>query len=129
MNKFYSLIIFSFLFSCNSANKPINLNEINIPKKNYNFGKVVFGDTIRHTFEIKNLSQKKLIINNLAPSCGCTTIGSIDSVAYSNETINITVQYIPEENNISDVKNSIVVEMNTEPPFVIFTLNGENIAN
>jgi hypothetical protein len=43
----------------------------------WNFGKVMEGSMLEHTFILKNKSRTVLIINNLQTSCGCT--GSVVS--------------------------------------------------
>jgi hypothetical protein len=38
----------------------------------YEFGNVVEGDTVQHTFKFVNKGEFPLIINNVQTSCGCT---------------------------------------------------------
>lgn len=39
----------------------------------YDFGSVVQGGTVDHTFKFKNTGNAPLIISNIGVSCGCTT--------------------------------------------------------
>ncbi|MGB0892162.1 MAG: DUF1573 domain-containing protein [Flavobacteriaceae bacterium] len=125
MKKFNFLVILVLLFlSCNNETKN-EITKIEVLKNNYDFGKITIQDTIIYTFKIKNISDRKLKINNIATSCGCTTIGEIDSIADKNEEVNIKVQFIPKKEQIdSYVSNSIVLETNTVPPYIIFRLKG-----
>jgi hypothetical protein len=82
------------LFSCN--NKPQEENKVeeyNITNPNtangeadmdalpvfyienpeYNFGTVIQGEKVAHTFVFKNTGQSNLVISNVKASCGCTT--------------------------------------------------------
>ena len=126
MNNYFKsiLLLFLILGSCNLKKKN-SLAKIEIIETEFNFGKTTLNDTITHSFKIKNLTDTKLKINNLATSCGCTTTGTIDSIANKNETIEIKVQFIPKKEQLDkEVSNSVVVEMNTEPPFIILKLKG-----
>ena len=38
----------------------------------YDFGEVIDGDTVAHTFKFVNKGEFPLIINNVQTSCGCT---------------------------------------------------------
>jgi hypothetical protein len=39
---------------------------------NHNFGEVVLGDKVEHTYKFTNTGNEPLIITNVQPSCGCT---------------------------------------------------------
>ncbi|CAI8366999.1 MAG: Uncharacterised protein [Polaribacter sp. SA4-10] len=124
MNKL-ALCFFLVLLSCNvQKNKTIPLSKIEALENEFDFGSITSKDTITHTFKIKNLAKTSLIVNNIATSCGCTTIGKIDSIYSNNEVVDITVQFIANNEQYGKVSNSVVVEMNTEPSFMIFRLKG-----
>lgn len=55
-------------------------------------GKVIKGDTLRHSFEVKNEGNAPLEILEVAPSCGCT-VADYDKVIAPGATgkINVTV--------------------------------------
>lgn len=42
------------------------------PKLEHDFGTIKEGDVVEHTFTFKNTGSAPLIIQNAAPSCGCT---------------------------------------------------------
>ena len=42
-------------------------------KSVYDFGDVVQGDKVEHTFKFKNAGNESLIITNVQVTCGCTT--------------------------------------------------------
>jgi Protein of unknown function (DUF1573) len=41
-------------------------------KVNHDFGEVVQGDKVEHTYKFTNTGNEPLIITNVVPSCGCT---------------------------------------------------------
>src|SRR5687768_16777195 len=46
---------------------------LQLKETEFNFGKIVQGKPVYHTFEIVNKSDKPLKLDNVAASCGCTT--------------------------------------------------------
>lgn len=49
-----------------------NLPEITFSKKEHDFGTVLEGQTVSHTFDITNTGSSDLIISNADAACGCT---------------------------------------------------------
>lgn len=47
--------------------------QIQFEEVKYDFGSVVQGGTVDHTFKFKNVGTAPLIISNIGVSCGCTT--------------------------------------------------------
>jgi hypothetical protein len=43
-----------------------------VPELNYNFGTVSQGQKIEHEFVVRNDGDTDLVIQRVAPSCGCT---------------------------------------------------------
>jgi hypothetical protein len=46
--------------------------ELTWDKGTYDFGEVVQGDKVEHTFKFTNTGNEPLIITNVQPTCGCT---------------------------------------------------------
>ena len=132
MNKLlFPLMIMLLLSSCKKKKEITitdNLTKIEIKEREFDFGNAYLGDTVIHVFKIKNITNTYLKIKKTATSCGCTTLGIIDSLAEKGETIEFKLQYIPKDDNKGKVSNSLVVEMNTEPSFAVFRLKG-NVVN
>lgn len=92
----------------------------------YDFGKIVQGEQVAHSFKFKNTGKSNLIISSASASCGCTVpsydkkpiapgeIGKIDVVFDSNN-----------KNGIFDKKVTVVT--NCEPNTVVLTISGEII--
>ena len=52
---------------------PVAGPSILFEEAKYDFGSVVQGGTVDHTFKFKNTGTAPLIISNIGVSCGCTT--------------------------------------------------------
>ena len=52
---------------------PVAGPAITFEEVKYDFGSVVSGGTVDHTFKFKNTGTAPLIISNIGVSCGCTT--------------------------------------------------------
>lgn len=53
------------------AQKPDEVIKLNT--ENYNFGKIKQGVPVTTYFTVTNISDKPVMINEVVPSCGCTT--------------------------------------------------------
>lgn len=131
MNKKYIVCIFflsASLFSCKQGKEKSVLKEklakIEVSQKTFDFGNIHIGDTITHVFKIQNKSVNKLYVHKIATSCNCTTIGNIDSIAKKDEVIAIKTRFIAKEELKGKVSNSVIVEMNTKPSFIVLRLKG-----
>ena len=77
----------------------------------YDFGEVLGGSEIRHTFKLKNIGQKPLKIAKVEESCACTaTIVSKDEIPPGEFGIIEAVLKVPSENR--QVEESISVYTN-----------------
>lgn len=65
---FASALFFSVLVMAQS--KPDDVAKFNT--ENHSFGKIKQGTPVTYFFEIKNVSDKPLVVANASASCGCT---------------------------------------------------------
>lgn len=122
MNKLFFIILLLILFSCNNSSK--NIAQIKVDEMEYDFGKIKIGDTVSKVFKVQNVSDTPLIIHDIGTSCGCTGAILSDSVINRNQYAEIAVSYIPKKGDAGNIKNSVVLEANTEPSFITLYLNG-----
>lgn len=78
-----------FLFSCNSeTDKSITTSAVNVSasaegknsdvpdikfdEEEFDFGKIIQGEKVSHSFYFRNIGKKNLIISSASGSCGCT---------------------------------------------------------
>src|ERR1035437_4646566 len=82
-----------------TANGPVDKSQLPVIKfteENFDFGKIIQGEKVSHTFTFKNEGKTNLIVASAKASCGCTVaqppkepispgaIGKIDVVFDSN---------------------------------------------
>ncbi len=75
--------------STNAVSGPL----IQFDNKEYNFGKVEAGESVKHTFLVTNTGDQTLEITNVHPGCGCTTAGSWSHKIEPGKTGSIPIQY------------------------------------
>ncbi len=88
----FGLLLLSSLYSCNNGDKKTGgeynitnsatadgengknggLPTIDFEETEYNFGTVIQGEKVSHSFVFKNNGDGNLIISNVKASCGCT---------------------------------------------------------
>lgn len=119
-NNLILTIITLIFFSCSNKDKTANIYV----NKVINFGLVKVNDTIKKSFLIKNNSSVDLKIKAIKSSCGCTVAKLNDSIIKENESTDLIVEFVADKDKIGKIKNSIVVEANTDPVFTVLYLIG-----
>lgn len=71
--------------------KPDDVIKLNVEK--HDFGKIKQGVPVTYVFEIKNTSDKPVVVENSYASCGCTTPGKIEEPIAPGATAKLKVQY------------------------------------
>jgi hypothetical protein len=71
--------------------KPEDVAKVNTEK--YDFGKIKQSVPVVTYFEIKNISDKPLVVENTWGSCGCTTPEKIEKPIAPGETAKLKVNY------------------------------------
>lgn len=71
--------------------KPDEVIKVNTEK--HDFGKIKQGVPVTYTFEIKNISDKPIVVENTRASCGCTTPEKPEAPIMPGESGKIKVQY------------------------------------
>lgn len=98
--------------------------SIEFAELTHDFGRIVEGEKVKHTFKFKNTGQAPLQVISVKPSCGCTT------PSYSKEPV------APGEEGFIEVlfdsggkqgaqKKTVQVFANTAPRVTIITFAGE----
>lgn len=105
------------------SNMPITSAEF--PEESFNFGEVAEGDKVKHTFKFKNTGSNPLRVNNVKPSCGCTTPDwSKEDVAPGAEGF-VTVEFDSKGKRGVQKKSVTVTFENTDPKNKILSFNCE----
>ena len=95
MKKILSLAA-AFLFTYAAMAQTADLKADNVVKfnvENHDFGKLKQNVPVTYSFEIKNISDKPVTIENTWASCGCTTPEKIEKPIMPGETAKLKVEY------------------------------------
>ncbi|MFI5133442.1 MAG: DUF1573 domain-containing protein [Chitinophagales bacterium] len=82
---------FIFSLSLMAQTKVDTLIKVNVEK--HDFGKIKQGIPVTYSFEIKNISDKPVVVENTWASCGCTTPDKITEPIAPGATTKLKVQY------------------------------------
>ncbi|CAN5564462.1 hypothetical protein BH10BAC1_BH10BAC1_01050 [soil metagenome] len=86
--------------------------EIKFKSAKQKFGFVTEGDTVKLSYELKNVGDKPLIISNYEVECGCTVMEKVDRVIQPGETYVIKVtfdthqKYDRQDRTVTIISNS-----------------------
>jgi hypothetical protein len=118
---FFSLFVFlkwdqvKYYFSLDNT-------EVKIIGREHDFGNVSLGDTLSHTFVVKNIGSNILTLKNVLPSCKCVIVEKFKKDIPEKDSVKIKIQFIVEDKGLFE--KTVVVESNTAPPFHVVRLNG-----
>ena len=82
---------FMFTLALSAQTKSEDLIKVNTDK--HDFGKVKQNVPAVYYFELKNISDKPVVVENTWASCGCTTPDKIEKPIMPGETVKLKVQY------------------------------------
>ena len=99
---------FTFSLAVMAQSAVDSVAKFNVEK--HDFGKLKAGTPVTYSFEIKNISNKPLVVENSWASCGCTTPEKIVDPIMPGATAMLKVQY-----------NAAAVSPFTKDVYVSFT--------
>lgn len=106
------------------ANAPTGpTTTIKFSEEEFNFGKVMQGDVVEHSFEFKNTGKEPLIISDCKASCGCTIPEWPRDPVAPGATAKITAKFNTTGKS-NEQKKVITVTANTEPYQSFISLSG-----
>src|SRR5262249_35571308 len=76
-----------------AASQPSPDDVIKVNSLKHDFGKIPQGKPVIYSFEIKNTSDKPVVVENTWASCGCTTPDKITEPIAPGATAKLKVQY------------------------------------
>ena len=76
-----------------TAPQPKTEDLIKLNVETHDFGKVKQGIPVTYEFEITNISDKPVVVENTWASCGCTTPEKITEPILPGKTVKLKVQY------------------------------------
>jgi hypothetical protein len=78
-------------FAVMAQQKPEEVIKVNTDV--HSFGKIKQNEPVTYYFELKNVSNKPVVIENTWGSCGCTTPGKIEQPIAPGATTRLKVDY------------------------------------
>lgn len=76
-----------------SAKELADAPNIEFDNKVFNFGELIKGESVEHTFVFKNTGKSDLIIRKTKSSCGCTVVNPSDKVIKPGEASKLKVKF------------------------------------
>lgn len=115
------ILFFQQLFlSCDKGTSKVQMKN-----KTYNFGTLSYGDTLKHKFSIKNISNVAYLINDVSTSCGCTNTEYTTSAISKGEFAKVEIEYTPLiEDQGKKISKSVVLSDNSENGFQVLRITG-----
>ncbi len=97
--------------------------HIEVVSGNFDFGNLKKGDSLKHTFVLKNIGDNILNIKKALPSCKCTVVKGYNKNVKPGKISEIKIVFVADKSG--KVEKNIILETNTAPPFHVLTLTGE----
>jgi|GEM_PF-683061 len=103
--------------------------EVVFNQKEYDFGSVLKGDTVKTSFVLKNEGKNTLIIRKIQPSCGCTAskVDKMEIPAGDSATIQIEFNTLGREGE--DLKTLTIITNDPAHPVSKIYLKGTIVEN
>ena len=116
--------------SADGTAKSNNTPVIRFETTEYDFGKILQGEQVSHTFKFKNVGNAPLIISSIEKTCGCTTPDFSSKPIKPGESGKITITYDSKGHKGFQNKR-LIVKANTNPSETILRIKAqvENINN
>ena len=118
MFKYFGILFLaSLLYSCNSGEDSAKIGQYTTLsiEKVYDAGKVVKGELIQATFEVKNTGTYPLVIADVQESCTCTVSEYPKDPIEPGETGMIKATVNTDETGRGNIKKPIEITANTRP--------------
>lgn len=136
-----SLVILLSLISCETKESKLNTSLVNNPNSaegtktnkvpvikfevlEYDFGKILQGEQVSHTFKFKNIGDDPLIISSIEKTCGCTTPEFSKQPIKPGESGKIVVTYDSKGHKGFQNKR-LIVKANTNPSESIIRIKAQ----
>lgn len=97
---------------------------LEVPQKVFDFGGVPQGQRVTHEFEFKNSGNADLVIQRIAPSCGCTAVSTTDNVIKAGETVKLKADFDTAGFSGSKTKTIDVFTSDLDMPQISLVIRG-----
>jgi hypothetical protein len=104
------------------------LTTVEFMEDSHNFGEIPEGEKVTHVFKFRNTGTNPLQVENVKPSCGCTTPDwSKEPIPVGEEGF-VTMEFNSAGKTGTQAKTLTVAFNNTDPKNKILKFSGEVIA-
>ena len=110
--------------SGNVSVKDENGPRIEFKETEYDFGRVMQGERLSHTFVFTNTGKSDLIISSAHASCGCTTSTPPKAPIKPGETSEIKVTF-DSKTKLGPTTNIVTVSANTYPTRTLLRITAD----
>ncbi|MBR5432913.1 MAG: DUF1573 domain-containing protein [Bacteroidales bacterium] len=120
--------------SCHSGEKKTTetvtdtVTSIEFDNKLYSFGQVVKGEIVEHTYFFTNTGNIDLIIDEVDPSCGCTTPEWTKEPVKPGEKGKIRVKFDTQHQSLGNKTKQVAVYSNTVPSRNLLQFSAQVVA-
>lgn len=121
-------MVFLFAIACKNEDKSVKVLEtdsttISFTETLFDFGEIMQGEQIKHTFIFKNSGDKPLLIKEVHSSCGCTVANYTDKPVNPQSEGFIKVTFNSAGKQGSQYK-TITIISNTKPEKNVLVISG-----
>jgi len=125
MRKMYLVGVMSALFAVITTLAVIAGPSIVVVDPVYDFGVVVEGDAVTHTFIIENRGDEPLRITNVVAGCGCTTTSLLVSVLEPGRGVRLGVDLSTSGYAGLQISKNVYIKSNDpDKPQIALTIKG-----
>jgi uncharacterized protein (DUF58 family) len=98
--------------------------ELSVEQGTYNFGSVIQGKKVQHTFVIRNSGDAPLQIKQLSAACGCTAARPSSSLILPGRSAEVQVSFDSSDFSGKVEKTVVMASNSVRYPNYTFTLQG-----
>lgn len=98
--------------------------SVSFSEERFNFGSVVEGEKVAHTYSFTNTGKEPLILSNARGSCGCTVPKWPREPIQPGESADIVVEF-NTQNKQGQRSQKVTITANTNPPESFIYLEGQ----
>jgi len=100
-------------FSKLSAEDLKNAPVVNYDAETFDFGDIKPGSKVEHTFMLKNIGKRDLIIRDVKSSCGCTAVSPSKNMVSAGESVPLKVAF--DSTGKSGRQNKTITVITNDP--------------
>ncbi len=100
-------------FSGLSADELKNAPVVSYDGESFDFADIKPGSKVEHTFNLKNVGKRDLIIRDVKSSCGCTAVSPSKNIVAANESVPLKVVF--DSTGKSGRQNKTITVITNDP--------------